>query len=406
MTVNILDSIMGSGKTSSIINFINESDSDKRFLYITPYLTEVQRIIDSCPDKDFRQPRNYGGKLVDIKRLFERKENIVSTHALFSMFDESIIELAYTNNYTLIMDEVTNVIEPYAISQQDAETILEKYVHIEPDSGRLIWHDSTYRGKFEQYKRLCELGCLAFYGGKVLIWLFPISTFKAFREIYILTYLFEAQPQKYYYDYYGVEYKNMYVEGNSKETYRITEKNIKSKSIYNYSKLINILDNKKLNEIGDFTGSLSKSWYIRHYDDSLVKQLKNNCHNYFINIVKTPSSDNLWTTFTDYQGLLAGKGYTKGFAPFNIRAVNEYKNKTSIAYLVNRYFNPYVKNFFVNKGIEIDEDLYATSEMLQFIWRSAIRDGKPINIYIPSKRMRTLLQEWIDSVSESTESTE
>lgn len=403
MTVNIIDSIMGSGKTSSIINFINESDSDKCFLYITPYLTEVQRIIDSCPGKNFKQPRNYGGKLVDIKRLFERKENIVSTHALFSMFDESIIELAYTNNYILIMDEVTNVIEPYAISQQDADTILEKYVHIEPDSGRLIWHDSTYRGKFEQYKRLCELGCLAFYGGKVLIWLFPISTFKAFREIYILTYLFDAQPQKYYYDYYGVEYKRMYVKGNSKETYRITEQSIKSKSIYDYSKLISIVDNKKLNDIGEFNGALSKSWYMRHCDDTLVKQLKNNCHNYFINIVRSPSSDNLWTTFTDYQKLLAGKGYTKGFAPFNIRAVNEYKNKTSIAYLVNRYFNPYVKNFFINKGIEVDEDLYATSEMLQFIWRSAIRDGKPINIYIPSKRMRTLLQNWIDSVSESTE---
>lgn len=403
MTVNIIDSIMGSGKTSSIINFINESDSDKRFLYITPYLTEVQRIIDSCLGKNFKQPRNYGGKLVDIKRLFERKENIVSTHALFSMFDESIIELAYTNNYILIMDEVTNVIEPYAISQQDADTILEKYVHIEPDSGRLIWHDSTYRGKFEQYKRLCELGCLAFYGGKVLIWLFPISTFKAFREIYILTYLFDAQPQKYYYDYYGVEYKRMYVKGNSKETYRITEQSIKSKSIYDYSKLISIVDNKKLNDIGEFNGALSKSWYMRHCDDTLVKQLKNNCHNYFINIVRSPSSDNLWTTFTDYQKLLAGKGYTKGFAPFNIRAVNEYKNKTSIAYLVNRYFNPYVKNFFINKGIEVDEDLYATSEMLQFIWRSAIRDGKPINIYIPSKRMRTLLQNWIDSVSESTE---
>ena len=33
--------------------------------------------------------------------------------------------------------------------------------------------------------------------------------------------------------------------------------------------------------------------------------------------------------------------------------------------------------------------------MLQFIWRSAIRDGKEIWIYIPSIRMRTLLKKWI-----------
>ena len=31
------------------------------------------------------------------------------------------------------------------------------------------------------------------------------------------------------------------------------------------------------------------------------------------------------------------------------------------------------------------------------IWRSAIRDGKPINLYIPSKRMRELLINWINN---------
>ena len=34
--------------------------------------------------------------------------------------------------------------------------------------------------------------------------------------------------------------------------------------------------------------------------------------------------------------------------------------------------------------------------MLQFIWRSAIRDGEEIWIYIPSIRMRRLLYEWIE----------
>ena len=35
------------------------------------------------------------------------------------------------------------------------------------------------------------------------------------------------------------------------------------------------------------------------------------------------------------------------------------------------------------------------SEMLQFLWRSAIREGKEINVYIPSIRMRKLLEQWI-----------
>ena len=34
--------------------------------------------------------------------------------------------------------------------------------------------------------------------------------------------------------------------------------------------------------------------------------------------------------------------------------------------------------------------------MLQWIWRSRIRKGENINIYIPSMRMRQLLKNWLD----------
>ena len=78
-----------------------------------------------------------------------------------------------------------------------------------------------------------------------------------------------------------------------------------------------------------------------------------------------------------------------------MRAGNEYRDRTAVAYLVNKYFNPFIKNFFVSNRIEVDEDGYALSEMLQFLWRSGIRDGKRITVYIPSKRMRDLLNKWI-----------
>ena len=37
--------------------------------------------------------------------------------------------------------------------------------------------------------------------------------------------------------------------------------------------------------------------------------------------------------------------------------------------------------------------------MLQFIWRSAIRNGEEIWVYIPSIRMRNLLKQWIEENS-------
>jgi hypothetical protein len=213
---------MGAGKTSSAINFINNSSYDKRFLYITPYLSEVKRIIDSCPNKKFRQPEVYGTKLRGIKYLFDKKYNIVSTHALFSMFDEEIIDLAYANNYTLIMDEVADVIQPYEISKSDLKTILEKYATVN-EHGIINWYAKDYDGLFEEVKRLCDLHCLAVYSDVAMLWLFPVETFRAFRDIYILTYMFDAQTQKYYYDYYGIKYNYLFVKGNDVDNYTFTK---------------------------------------------------------------------------------------------------------------------------------------------------------------------------------------
>ena len=58
--------------------------------------------------------------------------------------------------------------------------------------------------------------------------------------------------------------------------------------------------------------------------------------------------------------------------------------------------HPAITQFFAQKGIKVDEDLYALSEMIQWIWRSQIRNGEKINIYIPSTRMRLLLKSWLD----------
>jgi hypothetical protein len=47
-TVKVCDAIMGSGKSQSAIAYMNEHP-EQRFVYVTPYLTEAQRITDACP---------------------------------------------------------------------------------------------------------------------------------------------------------------------------------------------------------------------------------------------------------------------------------------------------------------------------------------------------------------------
>ena len=83
--------------------------------------------------------------------------------------------------------------------------------------------------------------------------------------------------------------------------------------------------------------------------------------------------------------------------PCNARATNEYKHKKNLAYCINVFNNPVLNSFFINKGVTIDEDTYALSELIQWVFRSQLRDNKPINIYIPSERMRNLFIDWLNN---------
>lgn len=400
--VNVVDAVMGAGKSQSIMNYINQSD--EKFLVITPFLKEIKRYHDYCYKKNFKTPRfeSKQTKLDNLKSLISKGSNIISTHALFQKFDNELIDICRAQNYTLIMDEVANVIEEYPLTKQDFEILKNTYVNINSDTKQLIWKEeySDYHGKFDNEKRLCELGSLVCYGDSLMVWLFPIETFNSFRSIYILTYKFDIQLQKYYYDYYGLEYKYWSVEGDNLENYHLVEYDSKKNYLnYDYKKLIHICEVEKLNMIGDRDSDLSKSWYTRNKNNSSMKVLKNNLVNYFRNIRNDCSSDNIWTTFKEFQNTLKGSGYTKGYLPLNSRATNEYSSRTSVAYPVNRYLNPFVKNFFTSNNIDVDEDGFALSEMLQFIWRSAIRNGEEIYCYIPSIRMRNLLKQWINENS-------
>ena len=57
---------------------------------------------------------------------------------------------------------------------------------------------------------------------------------------------------------------------------------------------------------------------------------------------------------------------------------------------------PIVKTFIESRGVKVNQDQYALSALVQWIFRSAIRDGKPITLYIPSERMRGLLVDWLN----------
>lgn len=396
MKIKVVDSIMGSGKTSWAIQHMNSSDD--KFIFITPYLDEVKRIRDSCFDKKFKEPVNFGdGKQDNLHHLLSNNDNIASTHALFRMSTDVTRELISCGEYTLILDEVMDVIEQVHLKKNDLDIMLgQELVRIE--DGFLIWNEDKMNisSAYDDIKTMCLNKSLIVVNNTILMWNFPTNVFSSFKEVYILTYKFYSQIQRYYYDLHEIDYEYKTIE-KIENNYNLIEKDLKIKeNVEHLSKNINILSNDKINNIGENEYALSSTWFKKEDNDDLIKLLQKNVYNYFINKVKAKSKDILWTTFKDNKKKLSGKGYSKSFISCNIRATNEYSDKHYLAYCLNVFLNPIVSQFFINKGVKIDEEGYALSEMLQWIWRSAIRNGEEIYIYIPSSRMRRLLDEYLE----------
>jgi len=396
--VNIVDAIMGVGKSEAGIQKMKE-DVDSRYIFITPFLREVERIVNNCSERNFNEPKNLGeGKLSDLHNLLFMKRNVASTHSLFKLYNEETIDLIKRGNYKLILDEVFGVLELVKITNNDIKTIFKSKLAKVDKNGIVHWIDKDYKGHYEYIKLMAENKSLLLIKDSFLVWEFPIEMFKCFEEVTILTYMFESQLQRYYYDIHGIEYNFMGVKKEN-GVYRFSdEPNDDREYIDEIKNKIHIFDDEKINSIGADKNSLSVSWYEKEFAKKgkpQLKQLKNNIYNVLRNIYDSKSDEIMWTTYKDYRVFLAGKGYKKGFVPVNSRSTNMHNNKKDLAYCANIFMNPYLKLYLSSRGLKVDSDKYALSEMIQWIWRSAIREGENINIYIPSVRMRLLLKDWL-----------
>ncbi|RJS57577.1 hypothetical protein CJ481_17805 [Bacillus subtilis] len=401
--VKVIDSIMGSGKTSAAIDMINNSGTDENFIFITPYLDEVDRIKKSISSKQIYEPKvkkkgdKTQYKFESFHELLSQNKNIVATHNLFKNANDETKELILSGNYTLILDEVMEVVEQLRVKKHDLTTLFEsKLIYVE--DGFVKWNEEKkdYETRYDDIRDMALNNNLMYFKDNILIWNFPADIFKLFKEVYILTYMFDAQIQRYYYDINNIKYQK-YVSEFIEGQYRFTKHNTEYESILKAQlrNKIKIYEGN-LNTVGQLDYSLSSNWY-KNKSPYTIKKVKNNVFNYFNNIVKSSSDEAMWTTYSEHKNKVKGNGYTKGFVSCNARATNDFKHKKHLVYTINRYVNTVLYNYFKEKyQITIDQDAFALSELVQWIWRSAIRDGEEITLYIPSLRMRGLLVEWLN----------
>lgn len=401
---------MGTGKSQSAIAWMNDH-RDEKFIYITPYLEEANRIKNGCPALKFIEPSNkiaeYGHKKLEhTAALIKEGRNITTTHQAFRGYTPEILEDIMRHGYTLIIDENVDVLETFEFHPDDLQIAVDAG-YITENNGIYTVSNNEYKGTAlrDMFKLLKTRELVRIEdkdSNSLFYWALPPDLIAAFKDVFILTYLFKGQSLHHFLEIYDIPYQYIGIEKTdaSATGYRFSDyPGYTPEYVSKLGDMLHILDTGKLNDIGDDYYALSMNWFNKS-DDEKTEQLRKNISNCFKNIWNdVPADERLWATYIKEKEHMKGKGYTKSFLTFNAKASNAYRDKTHLVYMVNIFMNVNDKKFYQKHGIEVDEDMFALSIMVQWIWRSAIRDGGEVYLYIPSSRMRNILINWIDTVS-------
>ena len=430
--ITVIDAPCGAGKTEYIIRRLN-AQQDRPFLYISPLRKMFERIEGTGEYEGRGVARSVFTPTVEgynrtksqsIKEMVGVGVDIMSTHSLFLQLDTEVVDMFRRYDYELIIDEAPDIVSVLSKNDRkdeddfcfrelkrrvgvgDLETLLV-WGCVRIDAGnynRVIWikAPSEHDHRYKDVERMIQTGTISYINGSFLVWSFPVSALDAFENIIILTYRFDSSILKAYLDFYGKEYvhKTIIRRGNE---FCLEDFSPEIGKGSQYADLINVCRSDKLNAIGVRYRKrypLSFTWY-NNADKIQKKALKDNMINYFRWYCDASCDSVMWTAYKSFSDSIKPRGYivrrdgTPTFTPCNSRATEEYSDRYNLAYLIDRHIHPGIRSFFYQKGIVIDEDEFALSEFIQWIFRSRVRFGEKINLYVPSERMRELLCGWL-----------
>ncbi len=432
---NIIDSPMGIGKSAALIDLIRfhnrgEDTEPTRYIVFVPTIRERDNRF--AVELDLKRPETppYNKSILELIR---NGENIVVTHALWSIFNDETLNAFHNSKYKYVaffdevpplfrdavgagnkLDEQANGVrfgpaDVKLMQQTGMISVKNGVIKFNPEC-EYAKSDSDHK-VFNAVKSLSYSCTLYPYGNKngfftSIIAFARRELFACFKECWFFSYLtFDSMLHKYCaLNRIGMEY------------YQIIDRRIMrnpgGRFMETYpdgiEKLI-ILDGKLFN----MEGSLSKRWYSRVGKDNTqagLKELKQKFRNAyeFMRARGVRSDTFMFTTFNAYKNLLQSDGRhyptLRRFLACNTKATNTYSDCTGVAYLCNRYFDITCAHFLADRAkeennpeLKFNDDNYALSELVQFIWRSNVRvkeSKQPVYVWVPDQRMRTLLQDF------------
>ena len=436
--VTVIDAPCGAGKTSWAIQEIN-AHPEQSYIYCTPFLDEITRVREACGKNRIVEPENFNtSKIEDFNNLLMEGRDVAVSHTTFLNATQETLDLIQQGNYILIVDEALdfnklNFVESnvrQTVNEGDIDMLLDKFARIVPPYNRVEWTERDYKGdKFAEIRRLARMGRLYCVRGQMMVCIFPPEMFGMFKKVYSMTYLFGGSLMKPYFEMFGIDYELASIRKKEDGSYMVCE----------YEAISDVQFREKCRKLishywpdrraPEYKGyALSKGWYGRaSKKPDEVKKLRSKITYFVRKVAGAKASDGvvMWTCPSEHEDKFKGQGYTKEremtaeekklpkterekvskglscFVPSNARATNNYKKRWALAYCCNMYMNSMLRVFFEDfqgdKKITFDDDLFAISCLIQWIFRSRIRDGESIQLYTPSNRMSSLFEQWVNN---------
>jgi len=404
--IEVLDAIMGSGKTQGIIKWMLERPN-RKYLYVSPLLSEVEdRIPQSCESMGFVSPSttNHKTKGEHLLELVKEGQNVSFTHSLFTSLTPSHLYWLDLNNYTLIMDEEIDFIEPYPSGDLKPADImtLEQSGHLSVDTqsfGRVdwTWSDETYvdGGKYSKLKRMCELEMLhvAKRSREMMVLHLPIGLIQVMERVIVLTYKFKGSVMNQFMELKGVAVKDF-----TELSLQHSEAEIR----YRASERFEVVRTRTSVKVEKPKYGLSYTWWSNANPKDLAdveRAIESCCRKGGkSDVIYTFPKDILYNPRAKAKVAIKGYGRDECWLYCATKATNEYSGKTVLVHAYNRFPNQGVNAYLADYNLPVDSDAFALSELIQWVWRSNIRvvdSKKTIYIALLHPRMRGLFERWL-----------
>ena len=392
----IKDQPCGSGKTSAMINTLQRN---KKYLIVVPFLDEIRRIQEESK-VTFKTPDNqtHSTKHNHLEELLLEGANIVITHALFERM-RSLFLKGYLDNYHIIIDEVPNIVQ--AVNGPKRTSLEDIYIdggYLYKDKMGLITPARKWTDNEEDINdtlstvllRKSQTGSLYIEGESNLIWAMPKELFTYGLSVTILTFLSEYSPFCMYLKKQGIPYT---IERSS---------NLETKFKQNAQSNLTLMNSGPLKTMNLSYSAQKRGINIKSYTTKIQNSLKNLRSRQLKgippeNILITCLKDGWFDKEKSGSFRKNSKLSRAQWIPNTTRGTNLYRHCSHLIYMYEQNLNPSVSRWLGIKDKKKCNDAYALSELIQWVWRSRIRDQKSIELCLPSKRMKNLLFDWLGS---------